>query len=79
MAAVLGIYSIKKARSNKTGHHSVANEDIVYEAVDEILHDRIAMNMKCNDAYQATDVIISMEENEAYGIIGSEQNDAEDS
>ena len=63
------------ACSSDTGHHFVANEDIVYEDVDEILSDGIAMNMKCNDAYQAT---VDMEENEAYGIC-PEQGNTEDS
>ena len=66
--AVLGIYCIKKARSNSTGHRSVANEDVVYEVVDEILHDRNAMSIKINDAYQAANVTVDMEDNEAYGI-----------
>lgn len=68
--AVFGIYSIKKHHSNKTGHrpHLAENEeDVVYETVGENLHDGIAMRVKNNDAYQATDVTVNMEENEAYG------------
>ena len=73
--AVFGIYSVMKARSN---NHSTANEDIVYEAVDEIVHDGIAMSMTNCDAYQQADVAVNMERNEAYGI-GTVKDGAEDS
>ena len=78
--AVFGIYSVKKCHSNKTGNgpHLAENEDVVYEAVDENLHDGIAMRIKHNDAYQANDVTVSMEENEAYGT-DPPQDSTEDS